>query len=67
MPFLSFRMKINILVVILASLVALGSTRPDMSFSKLKCKIVQDNSVNCSAVIGRSCDDSAYLEVRIVT
>jgi hypothetical protein len=61
-------MKIILLVVILASLVALGSTKLDsfMSFSKLKCKIVQDNNVNCSDVTGRSCDDSKYLEVVIL-
>ncbi len=61
-------MKIILIVLILASLVAFGSTRPEslMSFRKLKCKIVQDNSVKCNDVTGRSCDDSKYLEVRIL-
>jgi len=61
-------MKIILIVAILASLVALGSTRPDsfVSVSKLRCKIVQDNSVKCSEVSGRSCEDSSYLMVRIL-
>jgi hypothetical protein len=33
-------------------------------FNKLRCKIVQDGTQNCNDVIGRSCDDSPYLEVR---
>jgi hypothetical protein len=40
-----------------------GTPQSSPTINKLRCKIVSDGTSNCNDVVGRSCDDSQYLEV----